>query len=198
MPSLNWVYVSLLAGLVLLTAGAIFHSMPVSLSGAAIFATGILASALSASTTLRYADASSATYLKHNAALDVARHHTLLAALAYAWAACGFASVYLLSDFVWYHAYQYGFGAFVGSCSLYGLYRRMGAAETAAPPPVAATALHMLAAGGGLGYLAGTGKIMSLRSDWPGNVIFVSGGITIVLLCAIAIRAQLELRSKEI
>ncbi len=197
MRSLTWLYLALIAGSIALTAGAILTSVPLAIAGAGIFAIAILTSAISASKTLRYAGTTISTRIKHTAALDIARHHTLLAALSYAWAACGFAAVYLLSDLVWYHAYQYGSGAFLGACGLYFLYRRMSWAETATPPPIALTALHALAAGGGLAYLIGTGKIVSLRTDWPGNVIFVSGGITIVLLCLIAIQAQLTLRSKD-
>ena len=97
-----------------------------------------------------------------------------------------------MSDLVWYHAYQYGIGAALGACGLYALYHRLGS-STEGPGP-GMTVLHAVAAGGGLAYLASTGKLLSVRSDWPGNVIFTAGGITIVALCVIALRSQSALR----
>lgn len=182
LPFSSRVLVALLISLGALTAGAVLHAVPLSIAGAALFAAAIIASAVS-----------SETPPKPGAALDLARHHTLLAALSYAWAAAGFAAVYSLSDLVWYHAYQYGIGAFLFAFGLFLLYRRMGATDNATPPSIVLTALHAAAAAGGLAYLFGTGKLMSQRTDWPGNIIFAAGGITIVALCIIAIRAQTKL-----
>jgi hypothetical protein len=191
--SLTWVLAALAVALAALAAGAIMHQIPLSVAGAALFAATIIASGASAGRTARYVDDSSGSHLTTNAALGVARHHTLLAALAYGWAAAGFAAVYSLSDLVWYHAYQYGIGAFLGACGLYYFYRRMGASNGAAPPAIGLTALHAAVAAGGLAYLAASGKLMSQRTDWPGNVIFTAGGIAIVALCIIAINAQIKL-----
>jgi hypothetical protein len=191
--SLSWVLCVLFIALAALTAGAVLNMVPLAVAGALLFCVTIVASAVSAGRTSRYVDASHSAHLKANAALDVARHHTLLAALSYAWAACGFAAVYTLSDLVWYHAYQYGIGAFVGACGLYYMYLQMGARETATPPPLSLTALHAAAATGGMSYLISSGKLLTLRSDWPGNVIFASGGVAIIVLCMSAMLAQVRL-----
>jgi len=180
-PFVKSVALALVLSVALLTVGAASGLVPLALVAAALFAAAIIASAVSTRPIVRQSA---------NIARDLGRHHTLLAAMSYAWAAASFAAVYSFSDLVWYHAYQYGIGAALGAFGLFALYRRM----TMAPPPITLTALHGLAALGGLFFLAASGKLMSLRSDWPGNIIFVAGGLTLAALCFIAVRSQQALR----
>jgi hypothetical protein len=109
-----------------------------------------------------------------------------LAALVYGWGALALFAVYSLSELVWRHSWQYGLGAalFAVGVSLYAF--RLDSAEDRAAPPFALTALHGLAAAGGLAYLIAEGKLATHRGDWAANDVFLAGGIAIILLCLIA------------
>jgi hypothetical protein len=111
-----------------------------------------------------------------------------LAALVYAWGACALFAVYTLSNLEWRHAWQYGLGAalIAGGLALYGLRLERGAGL----PPLYLTLLHGAAAGAGLLYLVGTGKLATLRSDWVANDVFLAGGLAVVALCVIAAITQ--------
>jgi hypothetical protein len=118
------------------------------------------------------------------------RRNTRLAALTYAWGAAALLLVYQLSGLSWYHSSQYGAGAAVIAAGLLAYVHRLGKPEHAAPPPVAATALHGAAVGGGLVFLVATGKIWSSRPDWVANAVFLWGGLALLAICTVAAAAQ--------
>src|SRR4029079_6623679 len=101
------------------------------------------------------------------------RCNVWLAALIYAWGASAMFGMYSLSDLVWRHAFQYAGGAsiFAAGIALYGF--SLGRAKGAGIPPIVLTALHGLAATGGLLYLIGTDKLSTLKSDWAANEVFL-------------------------
>ncbi len=121
---------------------------------------------------------------------EVLRCNVWLAALVYAWGASALFAVYSLSDLVWRHAFQYGFGAalFAAFIGLYG--SRLGRAGNAKLPPLALTILHGLAAAGGLVYLIGTDKFATEKGDWAANEVFLWGGLAIVALCLMSAVTQ--------
>jgi len=108
-----------------------------------------------------------------------------LAALVYAWGALALLAVYSLTGLEWRHGWQYGLGAALLAAGLSAYWRRLAVAG-ALVPPAYLNALHGLAASLGLIYLVGAGKLASTRSDWAANDVFLSGGLAIVALCAIA------------
>jgi hypothetical protein len=118
------------------------------------------------------------------------RCNVWLAALMYAWGAFAMFGMYSLSDLVWRHAFQYAGGAslFAAGIALYGY--SLGRAKGAGVPPIVLTALHGLAAFGGLIYLIGGEKISTLKSDWAANEVFLWGAIAIIALCTMSVLTQ--------
>ena len=118
------------------------------------------------------------------------RCNVWLAALIYAWGASAMFGMYSLSDLVWRHAFQYAGGAsvFAAGIALYGF--SLGRARGAGIPPIVLTALHGLAAAGGLIYLIGAEKLSTLKSDWAANEVFLWGGIAVVALCTMSALTQ--------
>jgi hypothetical protein len=118
------------------------------------------------------------------------RRNTRLAALVYAWGALSFFAIYGLSDVTWRHGFQYGTAAALISAGLLFYVHRMGSPGHDVPPTRTLTLLHALAVLGGLAFLVMSGKLASLRGDWPANYIFLFGGLALVGLCIIAYRTQ--------
>jgi hypothetical protein len=118
------------------------------------------------------------------------RRNTRLAALTYAWAAAGFLAVYSLSGLEWRHGHQYGLGAAMIAAGLLGYVHWMGKSGRQDPPSRVLTTLHASIVMCGLVFLVLSGKLASVKSDWPANNIFLYGGLTLVALCAIAGRTQ--------
>ena len=118
------------------------------------------------------------------------RCNVWLAALMYAWGASALFGMYSLSDLVWRHAFQYAGGAsiFAAGIAYYGY--SLGRAGGAGIPPIVLTALHGLAATGGLLYLVTAEKLSTLKSDWAANEVFLWGGIAIVALCTMSALTQ--------
>lgn len=121
------------------------------------------------------------------------RRNTRLAALVYAWAALSFYAVYGLSGVKWQHGFQYGTAAALIAGGLLYYVHRMGEPGRDVAPPRALTVLHGLAVAGGLVFLIASGKLATLKGDWPANYIFLFGGLTLVSLCAISYRTQARL-----
>jgi hypothetical protein len=120
-----------------------------------------------------------------------------LAALIYAWGAIALFAVYSLSDLVWRHSWQYGLGAalFAAGVSFYA--NSLDRETNAVLPPLYLTAVHGLAAAGGLVYLVGTGKLATHRDDWAANDVFLAGGLAIVALCLIAAVTQIRAAARQ-
>ena len=134
-------------------------------------------------------------------AMVAARRNTRLAALTYAWAGLAMQGLYTtgLTGLRWHHGWQYAlafalvaFGAF--------FYARMLGLGTASPARsrlerlAAPLAIGQgIAAACGLAYLAGTGKMLSVRADWAANIVFVSAALAIMVLSAISLRTHVTL-----
>lgn len=118
------------------------------------------------------------------------RRNTRLAALVYAWAAAAFFSVYGLSGVYWRHGFQYGTAAALIAGGLLYYVHRMGSDGSKHPPPASLTLLHGVAVASGLAFLFSSGKLASVRGDWPANTIFLFGGLALVGVCFIAYRTQ--------
>lgn len=125
---------------------------------------------------------------------EALRCNVWLAALVYAWGASALFAIYSLSDLVWRHAFQYGSGAavFAACIGLYGVW--LGRANNLHVPPLFLTALHGLAAAGGLVYLIGADKLATAKGDWAANEVFLWGGLAIVALCVMSAMTQTRVR----
>lgn len=116
------------------------------------------------------------------------RRNARLAALIYIWGAAAMFAVYSLSDLSWRHAWQYGLGMLVIGAGITLYVYRLGGIRV---PPLSLTVLHGLAAGGGLAFLIGSGKLQTVKSDWVANEVFLFGGIGIMALCVLTLATQL-------
>ena len=122
-----------------------------------------------------------------------------LIALGYGWGAATLAAVYLTSGLVWRHGLQYATGMALIALGV-GFYgRALARPDSASRQPRAqltmlrATILHAAAAAGGIGFLFASGKLKSAKGDWPANIVFLVGGLTILALSVMAATTQWRL-----
>ena len=118
------------------------------------------------------------------------RRNTRLAALTYAWAGAAFFAIYGLTDVVWRHGFQYGTLATLIAAVLLAYVHRMGEPGHDRPPHIFLTVAHGGAVSTGLLFLLLSGKLATMRGDWPANYIFLFGGLALLGLCVIALRTQ--------
>ncbi|MEZ5854291.1 MAG: hypothetical protein R3D67_05890 [Hyphomicrobiaceae bacterium] len=119
------------------------------------------------------------------------RTNTALAAIAYGWGAAAMLGLYLtpLTGLKWQHGWQYGSAmallaglcfAFIRTLPLPGWGRRAGDGQwhalLARPLSIAQAAISA----GGLGALALSGKLASVRADWAANRVFAALAISIL------------------
>jgi hypothetical protein len=122
------------------------------------------------------------------------RRNTRLAALVYAWAAAAFFAVYGLSTVRWQHGFQYGSAAALIAAGFLYYVHRMGSDGTGTAPAPRLTILHGLAVTAGLIFLLTSGKLQSMKGDWPANYIFLFGGLALVGVCYFAFVTQRRLQ----
>jgi hypothetical protein len=122
------------------------------------------------------------------------RRNTRIAALVYAWAAAAFFAVYGLSTVRWQHGFQYGSAAALIAGGLLYYVHRMGSDGTGTAPAPRLTILHGLAVTAGLLFLLSSGKLQSMKGDWPANYIFLFGGLALVGVCYLAFVTQRRLQ----
>lgn len=193
---LPWLFLALVASVIFMIAGA-GRTMPL-LTGVAAgaFAVAVVGVGFGMNSPLWRVDTDR---VAGDAAPIAAQRNARLMALAWAWAAAAMAGVYTLGGLRWQHAWQYGSGmALLGTIALgYGF--AIGRAFVPATKRkllasgLQLTFLQGIGAAGGVIYLLASGKLTIFRADWAANQIFVSGGITIAALSAIAAYTQRRL-----
>ena len=129
---------------------------------------------------------------------------THLSALVYAWGAAALLLVYSVSGLNWQHGWQYGLAMALIAAGMVYYVKLLGQGR---PDLVSESAIDravMLAAAQGVAvslvllWLVASGKILSPRADWAANLIFVSGGMGIVCLCAFLTKTYHDLtRAKD-
>jgi hypothetical protein len=122
------------------------------------------------------------------------RRNTRIAALVYAWAAAAFFAVYGLSTVRWQHGFQYGSAAALIAGGFLYYVHRMGSGVNGTVPAPRLTILHGLAVTAGLIFLLASGKLQSMKGDWPANYIFLFGGLALVGVCYFAFVTQRRLQ----
>lgn len=170
-----------------MTYGAMTGTRVIAVVSALLFA---LTVALVAGRINRLPPGSTAAGAAPEALFHTMRRNTRLAALVYAWAAAAFFAVYGLSGVYWRHGFQYGTAAALIAGGLLFYVHRMGSDAGRSPPSANLTLLHGIAVAGGLAFLLTSGKLASMRGDWPANIIFLFGGLALVGLCFVAYRTQ--------
>lgn len=127
---------------------------------------------------------------------DATRRNARLIAWTWGGGAASMLAVYLLSGLRWQHGWQYGGGMLLIACLvfLYSLSVGLPGSALRQPRLLAAaamvTALQGIAAIGGIMILVISGKVMSPKADWAANIVFMTGGLAITVLSAIAVRTH--------
>ncbi len=121
-----------------------------------------------------------------------------LLAAVFLWGGSAILAGYYLTELAWHHAWQYGGAMCLIAVALW-VYRRQLArpgTNVSTPPMLrraaALAGLQAIAAAGGLLFLLASGKLTAGKPDWLANHVFVAGGLLVILLSALAARAQLK------
>jgi hypothetical protein len=124
---------------------------------------------------------------------------TQLTTLVYAWGAATLFLVYSASGLRWQHGWQYGSAMALIAAGMAYYAKRLGqndpefTSENAIERAVALASVQGIAVSMGLLWLVASGKILTPRTDWAANLIFVTGGLSIVCLCAFFAKTHHEL-----
>lgn len=131
-----------------------------------------------------------------HAAATAVHGSTLLLAMIYGWGALAMFAVYQVSGLYWRHGWQYAMAmALIALAHVY-------VAGRIAPDPagsgtgkrlsraVKGTAAQGIAVAAGLLWLAGSGKLATVKGDWAANHIFIAGGFAALCLTAIIIKTH--------
>ena len=114
-------------------------------------------------------------------------------ATTYGWGAAAMLAAYYLTPLSWQHAWQYGAGMALVALLLMAYARQVISAGNLFANPRwldaarIATLLQGVAALAGVVLLVLSGKLAAGRDDWAANVVFVAGGVAIVVQSAIAL-----------
>lgn len=137
-------------------------------------------------------------------ALPVAvRRNARLLALTYLWGGFAMVALYRGTSLRWQHGMQYAVGmALIGLVIILWVRFSSRPGSRLAGPfwmrlALRGAVLHGMAAVGGLGFLIGSGKILSERPDWAANLVFLAGGLAVLGLSLIAIPTHLHLSRAE-
>ncbi len=190
-PLIGTVAMALLLSAAGMTYGAMTDTRVIAVVSALLFAFTVT---LVAWRVNRSGTGSTTAATEADALFHTMRRNTRLAALVYAWAAAAFFSVYGLSGVYWRHGFQYGTAAALIAGALLYYVHRKGSDASRSPPAPSLTLLHGLAVTAGLAFLFSSGKLASVRGDWPANTIFLFGGLALAAVCFIAYRTQTRAR----
>ena len=106
----------------------------------------------------------------------------------YMWGALALLLIYSTTELWWFHSWQYGLAMALIAAALMGYVYLLGDRESAfrsmrSLDISAALALAQAAgAAVALGFLISSGKLASLKADWPANHVFLAGGLAIIPL----------------
>ena len=122
-----------------------------------------------------------------------------LLVIAYVWGSLTMFAIYRLSGLYWQHGLQYAVGMMLVA-TLIMTYVHLLARDGSplrAPQSLrlaaGLAALHGGAAIVGLGFLLGSGKMLSRKTDWAANHVFLAGGLAIIGLSALAVLTYFRL-----
>jgi len=127
---------------------------------------------------------------------------TLLIMLAYLWCALAFYTVYLGTTLRWQHGWQYGSAMLLVAVGHAIYLWRLDDPNAAVSTPksvgraVALSALQGVAIACGLIWLIQSGKLSSVKGDWPANQLFLAGGFTVMCLSAIIVKTHASLSER--
>ncbi|HEY8194249.1 MAG TPA: hypothetical protein VIF13_04300 [Hyphomicrobium sp.] len=114
--------------------------------------------------------------------------------LAYLWCALAFYAIYLGTTLHWQHGWEYGSAmlAFALGHAIYLWF--LSDPDNAVSTPsaieraVQLSTLQAIAIACGLIWLISSGKLSSIKGDWPANQLFLAGGFTVMCLSVIIVK----------
>lgn len=125
---------------------------------------------------------------------DGARFNSRMMAVLYGWGSLMLGGGYGFGNLSWRHDWQYALGMALIALGLTSLSRQFRDIASATPAKLsaayAAVWMQLVGAVAGLGFLTLSGKLASQKADWAANQVFLAGGISIVLLSALAIQTH--------
>ncbi|MEQ1716941.1 MAG: hypothetical protein ABL907_13295 [Hyphomicrobium sp.] len=129
-------------------------------------------------------------------AAEAVRRTSHITALFYAWGGTAMFLIYHVSGLRWQHGWEYGLGMLIIGAGL-AVYVAM-LRNTASPlnsarsidGVVKLAGLHGLAAFAAMTWLAASGKLATPKTDWAANIVFMTGGLAIVVLSTIVMRTH--------
>lgn len=124
--------------------------------------------------------------------------NTLLSSYVYAWGAFCLLSIYKFSGLLWQHGIQYGIAAGIISVCLFLYWSITDWGLSALHMKRKLACLHGISLTIGLSYLILSGKLATVRGDWAANYVFLTGGITLLILCLVTLWKDKSLLSSKI
>jgi len=193
---LPWLFAAVVASVAAMVTGALVELPVFAWCGALLFALALVATSIDLNMTWWKL---SRTRSYPSAPLIAAIENSRLLVVGYTWGACALFAIYRMTPLRWQHGLQYGAGMAVIAwlILLYGYLLAQPQSRLRTPRALAhATWLLVAQSAGalaGLTFLIGSGKLGSVKDDWPANQVFLAGGIAIAVLSAIASYTQLRL-----
>ncbi len=135
----------------------------------------------------------------NHAAIPMLIASTNLSALVYGWGAAALLLVYTASGLRWQHGWQYGLAMALIAAGMVQYVKRLDQGHPALISENAIERAVMLASAQGvmislvLFFLVASGKILTPRTDWAANLIFVAGGLSMVCLSAFVTKTYHEI-----
>jgi hypothetical protein len=132
--------------------------------------------------------------------LHASRRNARLMAMVYGWGALALFAIYSLTELWWFHSWQYGAAMALIAAALLGFVHLLGDEKSLFRSQVSLDVSAMLAmaqaaaAAVALGMLIGSGKVGSIKADWPANHVFLAGGLALVVISVIAAITHFKLR----
>lgn len=131
--------------------------------------------------------------LRHGGgAVHLSRAFAELMALTWGWGGLSMVLAYGAAGLKWQHGWQYGSAMLLIAVGLTLYSRRIVTGSPLAEPASMewgrkAAFLQGFAAGTGISWLIGSGKLATVKGDWAANDVFLAGGVAILCLSAMAI-----------
>lgn len=147
---------------------------------------------------------SGALIVNPDAPLRASRTNARLMALIYGWGALAIFAIYALTELWWFHSWQYASAMGLIAALLMGFAYLLNDPASQFRSPIALDVSALLAvaqatgAAMGIFFLINSGKLASIKSDWPANHVFVGGGLAIIVVSIVSALTHLRLKRAAI
>ncbi|MBA2126438.1 hypothetical protein DLM45_09425 [Hyphomicrobium methylovorum] len=198
-PSLPLLLLALLSALAAMVIATSATRKAEAATAAAIFAVILISAALRTNAPIWRRAASTLGITQRDALMQT----TQITMIAYLWCALAFYAIYLGTPIRWQHGWEYGTAMLaVAAGYAFYLWRLSDPADAVSKPraierAVRFASVQAILIGIGLVWLISSGKLSSLRGDWPANQLFIAGGFTVMVLSVIVIKTHASLNDRS-